>query len=322
MSRYRFRYSPFREHVCKRVVLVSGVLFLFCSCGRPLQRDTFVISGTYVEVVSSSPRAAAIVYREWKRLDSLFNVYDSDSELSHLNRASGEKVAVSEDLAAVLRLSQEVYTRTQGVFDVSQGALYELWKESMRDKRFPTTVQIAEARQKGGMEAIAIDPLRPLVTIKKSGLKIDLGGIAKGYIVDKAIQALKAEGVESALVNGGGDIYCLGKNGFHPWRVGIRDPRRKGAIKTFYFLHNEAIATSGTYEQFFEHQGVRYSHLVDPRTGYPVKGRLLSVSVEAHLCVLADAYATAFFILGREKTDEFLAAQKVPFTVYMVSEDG
>jgi len=198
------------------------------------------------------------------------------------------------------------------------------------------------------MQNIEVDFKNNTVRIKKKGLKIDLSAIAEGYMVDKAVYRLKEAGINSALINTGGDIYCLGKpevskkesinpvrsrlRGTRPkqlasngvnnfWKVGIKDPDELTGIIENQILFDEAIATSGNYEQFFEYQGEKYSHLIDPKTGYPAKNGILSVSVVTKNCTTADSLASTFFVMGMEGIKEFLSGISSTMRVFVVFLD-
>ncbi|MBU2101767.1 MAG: FAD:protein FMN transferase, partial [Candidatus Omnitrophica bacterium] len=237
------------------------IVFLGACSRQPVTR-TFVAAGTYLEVKSPDTRAAGIVYEEFKRLEAIFNFYSPDSELSRLNRTFQEPVKVSSELLEVLLLAQKATRATEGAFDVSYGALFARWKECIKSGtgEFPREEEITALRESGGMQNIEINQSAGTITIKKEGLKIDLGGIAEGYMVDRAARKLRAAGITSALINAGGDIYCMGMNFSKPWVIGIKDSRGLTHIVQAEKLVDAAVTTSGNYEQFFEHRGKKYSH--------------------------------------------------------------
>ncbi|MDD3296188.1 MAG: FAD:protein FMN transferase [Candidatus Omnitrophica bacterium] len=318
-----------------RHVAVALSLIAFVSCAKPLHKNTFVTTGTYLEVLSFDPRAAGIVYNEFRRLDKLFNLYDSSSELSRLNFSGGLMMKVSSDMVEILQKSRLMNERTRGAFDVSYGALYMFWKDWMKEnsylrdvrgiielkKAFPDPELIRSLKNLGGMENIAVDCIHNTVKINKKGLIIDLGGIAKGYMVDKAVECLRAKGIESALINAGGDIYCLGTNGLKTWKVGIRDPEFFDKTAEDLEIADKAVATSGNYEQFFVFKNNIYSHLVDPRTGYPAEKTVGSISVVDKSCLVADCFATAFFIMGSQELNDFLAQETGHMKVVVLPVD-
>lgn len=311
-------------------VLSAVVCLVFsaglCSCFKPsLYKKTYVICGTYLEITSSYKEAPAIVYEEFKRLDKIFNFYNSDSEISRLNSTYDKPLKVSPEMIEILQLSRAVYDITEGGFDISGGALYSFWKDLIKKGKvetLPPKEEIDKLKSMYGMQYIEINPQENTVLIKKEGLKIDLGGIAEGYMVDKAVSKLRQKGVDSAIINAGGDIYCLGTNNGLPWRIGIKDPVELQGIIETQNLSDEAITTSGNYEQFFQIQGKRYTHIIDPLSGYPVDNNILSVSVITQNCTTADSLATGFFVMGLERVQKFLVKQPHTMRVFIVTQEG
>jgi thiamine biosynthesis lipoprotein len=233
------------------------------------------------------------------------------------------------ELIEVLQLSHKFYDLSDGAFDVSCGNLYAFWKELIKKgkiKDFPSKEKIAQLKNTCGMENIEVNVPRGTVLIKKGGLKIDLGAIAIGYMVDRAVAKLKEKGIKNALINAGGDIYCLGNNRDRPWKVGIKDPKNDGSMVASENLIDRAITTSGNYEQFFEfpaagRKNKRYSHLIDPHTGFPVENGILSVSVIADDCLSADSLATSFFVMGIEGIKKFIAKNNLEIKILVVSDN-
>jgi thiamine biosynthesis lipoprotein len=310
--------------------LLSAIcyLFLLSACAKPLYKDKFVITGTYLEVISPDRRAADIVHSEFKRLDKIFNFYDPQSELSKLNNTYNKPFMVSKELIEVLRLARQVNQISQGAFDPSYGALYSFWKNLIKDgqiKELPPAEKIEELKKMGGMQNIEISDKENRVVINKEGLKIDLSAIAEGYMVDKAAMELRLNGIKSAIINAGGDIYCLGTNKTKPWIVGVKDPIEMQGLIDNEALIDEAVATSGNYEQFFElpvgGKSKRYSHLVNPHSGYPVDSDVVSVSVITKNCTTADSLSTAFFVMGLDGIKNFLAKNPSTMRIFVVTWD-
>jgi thiamine biosynthesis lipoprotein len=317
---YRQSRVKYRFFVFCLWSMVYGLVFI--SCAKPLYKDTFIVEGTYLEVTSPYKEASLIAYGEAKRLQEIFNFYDSQSELSRLNNTYHVPFLLSEELLELLKLSKNIIELTNGAFDPSYGRLYSFWKDLIKKghiEEFPSPEEVAKLKEIGGMQYIEIDERKKTILIKKEGLKIDLGGIATGYIIDKIVGKLKEKGIDSALINIGGDIYCLGKNNGKPWKVGVRSPEKGGILET-KTLVDEAITTSGNYEQFFEFSGKRYSHLIDPRSGYPVESGIVSVSVIAKDCTTADSLATGFFVMGLGEIKEFMARNPSKAKVFVVRE--
>ncbi|MBU1122287.1 MAG: FAD:protein FMN transferase [Candidatus Omnitrophica bacterium] len=314
----------FTSFVLRISSFVICCCLFFCSCGGQLHKDKFIVSGTYLEVISPYAAASEIVYDEFRRLDKIFNFYDSESQISWLNHTYNKPVNVSEELIEVLTIAKGINQATEGYFDVTLGALYSFWKNLIREgniEELPSDVLVKNIQQQSGFNNIDIDSNNKRVTLKKEGLKIDLSAIAKGYMVDKAVEKLKNNGIDSAIVNAGGDIYCLGKNRGKAWRVGIKNPYAKGIIEKQVIV-NKAIATSGGYEQYFNIGNRKFSHLVDVKSGFPVENDVLSVSVIADSCVIADGLATAFSVMGKDKVEDFFDEQPYRVRSYIVIKDG
>lgn len=271
---------------------------VLCGCGNPLYHETEIAMGTFVEVVSADPRAAAITFREFRRLDKIFSLYDETSELSRLNK-TGE-LHVSDDLFEVVKKAKEAYVKTDGAFDATVGPLALLWKKAIRDGRLPDDSEVRRALSRVGMDKVALDEVSRTISLA-SGVMLDLGGIAKGYAVDKAVAKLREAGINSALVNAGGNMFCLGKNQGRPWRVGIRDPRIAHYLKGKIALEDRGVSTSGDYEQFFIRDKKRYSHIIDIKTGYPADSGIVSATVTAPDAMTADILSTTLVVTGKER---------------------
>ncbi len=309
--------------MAKKLILFLS-LILLSSCSGPLHKRTFVVSGTYLTVTSPDSRAASIVYSEFKRLNKIFNLYDKDSEVSCLNRTYNQPFNASKEMIELISLSKVLYKLTGGYFDISEGRDYSFWKSIIANKKkvkvkLPSSAKVKDLANEGGMKFVKINKDKGTVTITRKGLTLDFSAIAKGYMVDKAAMRLKEEGVESAVINAGGDIYCLGKDRDKAWKVGIRGPLKKGIIDTIP-LFNEAVATSGDYEQFFDYRGRRYSHIINPKTGYPSNNGIMSVTVVTKNCTTADGLATAFFAMGLDNIKSFLRKNINTMKVFVITK--
>jgi len=238
-------------------------------------------------------------------VDNIANMYEADSEVSRLNRAASEEpVKVSNGLFLLIKDSKAMYKDSAGSFDITVAPLVELWMPYAGRDSIPAKEAVEKTLSLIGSDNIILDEEEQSVFFKKKGMKIDLSAIAKGYAVDKAIEAIKACGFNSALVNAGGDISCLGrKDFFFLWRIGIQDPRNKDRLFKVLRILDKAVATSGGYEQYFAYKNKDYTHLIHPKTGYPVESVFSSTTVIANRCFLADAVATAVSVGGREVSD-------------------
>ena len=253
----------------------------------------------------TAERAAKAAFARVAELDKVMSDYDPASELIRLCKANdaapGKPIAVSTDLFAVLRKAEEVSRKSEGAFDVTVGPLVRLWRLARRTQLLPDAKELADAKAKVGYEKVALDPAGQTVALKLPGMRLDLGGIAKGYAADVALAVLSETcGIKQALVAAAGDIAC----GDPPpdrdgWAVDIA-PISKGQQPRRLTLANRAVSTSGDLEQFVEIGGVRYSHVLDPRTGLGLTGRR-SVTVIARRGVDADSLTKAASVLPAEK---------------------
>jgi len=265
--------------------------------------------GTIVEVciadrIENRKGVADKAFAAFREVEDALSIYREESRISELNRLAGKKaVGVDARTFKVLRKAIEFNRLTGGAFDITVAPVLELWGFGRNKERgVPGESKLKKALMLVGSDKILLDEKAHTVRFGFPGMKIDLGGIAKGYAIDEAVKALKNAGVKAALVNAGGDIYALGKKGKDGWVTGIAHPRRRGRILAKLKLANKAIVTSGDYEKYFILAGQRYSHIINPKTGYPVKQNFpVSVTVLAEDCITADALATAVFVLGPEE---------------------
>ena len=263
--------------------------------------------GTYVTVTLRGPfwldfnSAFEKAFAAIDKVDSIASVYNKDSEVSGLNYAAHrEAVRVSEGLFFLIKESVGLSRNSGGAFDITVAPLVDLWRYYKDRATIPSDSEIKDVLYSVGYGNIILNEFKKTVSFAKEGVSVNLSAIAKGYAVDKAIEGIKSLGFKSAIVNAGGDLYCLGKRDFiNGWRIGIIDPKYKSRVIRIVNIHDKAVATSGGYEQYFTYNGKDYSHIIDPKTGYPVeRSRLFSVTVIAPTCTLADGIATAVSVGG------------------------
>ncbi len=284
------------------VVLSVIVVGLFLQMGRKPEKHLYkeTRSSLYtlvtVTVVADSPekarKATADAYDELDRLGRLLNFYAEDSELSAINRNAGIKpVHVSRDTLEIIKTAVMVGEQTEGGFDVTVGPIVKLW--DFKKKTRPSASAIAEKLPSVGYENIVVDEVAATVFLKNPGIQLDLGGIIKGFAADKAVQSLKANGIK---------LFGRQPDG-RPWNIGIQNPRAEGDKDELFATVNlgtQGISTSGDYQRYFILDGIRYHHLLNPKTGYP-ESLCRSVTVIAPEAALTDAYATGIFIMGPQK---------------------
>ena len=239
------------------------------------------------------------VMREYRRVDDAMSTYKPESEISQVNAHAAEApMAISEELFGLVQRSLELSVASRGAFDItydSVGYLYDF-----RARQRPTAQQIEEHLGAVDYRHVVLDRERRTIFFKAAGVRINLGGIAKGYVVERAAAMLRARGVTHALLNAGGDTRVIGDRRGQPWIVGIRHPRVADQVVTRLPLVDEAISTSGDYERYFEENGRRYHHIINPATGRPTEG-ILTVTVIGPDGTLTDGLDTAIFVLGVEE---------------------
>jgi thiamine biosynthesis lipoprotein len=257
----------------------------------------------YAPDEASAQRGAKAAFARVAELNGIMSDYLETSELMRLCRkAGGEPVTVSEDLFTVLSRAQEVSRRSEGAFDVTIGPVVRMWRRARFRRTLPTEEQRAEALALVGFEKMKLNPEKKTVQLTKEGMKLDLGGIAKGYAADQALLVLKKQGLTRALVAAGGDIAVSDAPPGEPgWKVGIAPLEGPDSEpKRFVILKHGAVSTSGDAEQYVEIGGVRYSHIADPKTGLGLVGRM-SATVVAKDGTTADAMTKVVAILGAKK---------------------
>ncbi len=292
-----------------RALWAALLLFALSACSPPqLHQQQSYVFGTLVEVsVADAPEAQAreatdAVLARFDHLHRTLHAWQP-SDLSRLNAAlaKGEAAQVSPELAVMLRDAQTLSVQSGGLFDPAIGGLIALWgfHADTPQAHVPDAGAIADwVRRQPRMADLRI--VDDTVTSTNPAVQLDLGGYAKGRALDDAVAILKQHGIRNALVNIGGNVIALGRHGDRPWRVGIQHPRKPGTLATLDLRDGEAIGTSGDYQRYFEADGKRYSHLIDPRSGYPARG-MQSVTIlvaGAHAGTRSDALSKPLFIGG------------------------
>ena len=289
-------------------------MFIFCSgCTQPgLVKKAHACLGTIVEITvadKDKPRAAineAIeeAFAEIRRVEDLLSRFKSDSDISRINADAHKRVTkVSLETISLLEKAILFSQLSDGAFDITVYPLMEIWGFTGNGSKYiPQPEQITEVLHSVGYQHIDIIKQEQSVFLGRQGMSLDLGGLAKGYAVDRAIAVLKQKGIKNVLVAAGGDIYALGvRRKSRKWLVAVQHPRKKNAVLTTLELQDEAVATSGDYQKYIEIKGKRYSHIINPEIGFPCDDVPASATVLAKDCLSADALATAIFVLGPEK---------------------
>jgi len=270
------------------------LFFLACQKEGTLDR-TEMIFGSYFRVKVTGNRkilnrAVDEVFLKMRGYNDLFSIFSPNSEVSQLNQSG--RIKGSPDLIAIIKMAERISALTDGAFDITIYPLLELWGFYKREYRLPQEAEINKTKKLVGWQKIIV---RNDSVYLPAGMKIDLGGIAVGYALDHAYEILRRWGIKKGLIDGGGDILVFGEERY---KIGIKNPRGEGIVETLS-LKSQAVSTSGDYENYYETEGRRFPHILDPRTGYPKEG-VWSVTVIGKEAVICDALSTALFVLGEK----------------------
>ena len=282
--------------------------------------------GTTVEIClvgsheEESRRAAIQAFQEIKRIEQLMSPRIASGDVFRINQSAGmEWVDVSPETLRVIQKAKEISILSEGAFDITVAPLTQIWRTA-REKGVPASgEEVNKVLELVNFKEILIEP-EGRIFLKKKGMAVDLGGIAKGYAVDKAFEILRSLGIENIIVNAGGDLRAGGKRSDQPWTIGIQHPRDLDKLMAKGLLSDSAMATSGNYQKFFMHQGRRYGHIFNPKDGFPAED-FQSVSILYRDCMTADALATAVFVLGPFKG--YVLCQELDgVDCFLVDKDG
>jgi len=302
--------------------LVLAVVLATAACSRTpeepttphtLVERTRVSMGTELRLTAwtadneGAVRAFDRVFDEFDRLDRLLSVWHPDSDVSRVNAAAGRgPVEVDPVVIEAIETGRQVGEWTDGKFDITFGALSSLWKfDHDQDNVIPPRDAVRKGLPLVDFRAIAVDPVKHTVFLKRAGMRLHLGGIGKGLAVDRAAAILRAHGLNDFMIQSGGDLYVGGRRGDRPWRGGIKDPRADRLFAALN-LQDETLSTSGDYERFFMRDGRRYHHILDPDSGEPARG-CRSVTIVTSRAAVADALSTGIFVAGPDAGMQRLA---------------
>ena len=302
----------------RRIILLSAILLavvtVLTSCGTPSPAQEHMVErvalamGSELKLTawtSDEPGAIAAfetVFAEFERLDRLMSVWKPESDIVRLNAAAGQHpVAVDPEVMKALQVAHQIGDWTGGKFDVTFGALSDLWKfDHDQDDRIPDLEEVKRRLPLVNYQALVLDDRAGTAFLTRTGMRAHLGGIGKGFAVQRGVALLRQQGLRNFMIQAGGDLYVGGRRGDRPWRLGINDPRGPGGQSFGTIeLSDATFSTSGDYERFFIQDGIRYHHILDPDTGEPAR-LCRSVTIVAADPVLADGLSTGVFVLGPE----------------------
>ncbi|MCF6296017.1 MAG: FAD:protein FMN transferase [Flavobacteriaceae bacterium] len=289
-------------------IFISSLAF-----SQQAYKRTFKLMGSRFDVTvvanneNEGNKYIDLAISEISRIEKLISSWDKNSQTSLINKNSGLKpVKVDKELFQLIERALKVSKLTNGAFDISFASMDKIWKFDGSMSTIPSVDIIKKSVEKVGYQNILLDTENQTVFLKLKGMKIGFGAIGKGYAADKAKALLIEKGVEAGIINASGDLNAWGKqpNG-KDWMVAIVNPLNKEKVFSWFPVHNNAVVTSGNYEKYVKFNGELYSHIIDPRTGYPSKG-ILSVTVFTKTAELADALATSIFVMGTETGLDFI----------------
>lgn len=325
-----FLLAVFNVRVWLTGLLLSAMLTLLgCGSGPNVVTFSGVKFGTTynVIIVADQPvpeNLSTLIDAALDRIDASMSTYIASSEISRFNGlAVGDEVAVSDDFAHVFKISRSIWNKSNGALDPTVGPLVDLWGfgPTKTDDEIPSASQISLAMSLRGFDGVNVrESLQDLLISKSRPTKLDFSAVAKGYAVDVIAELLEMNALPDYLVEIGGETRVSGFNPEgRPWRLGIQVPQLISEVEEVIALDGGAVATSGDYRNYFERDGHRYSHTIDPRTGYPIEHSTASVTVVADTCAEADAWATALLVLGHQ--DGIKLANKYNLPTFMIVRD-
>ncbi|MEW6565522.1 MAG: FAD:protein FMN transferase [Spirochaetota bacterium] len=289
------------------LVIISGALLTLFSCAKPMPAQTEYVLGTLCTInlfEKGKPELYRTLFARLREIEDHMSVNKDGTELDRVNAAAGkEPVAVDADVVEVLSSALLYAELSDGAFDPTVGPLVKLWGIGTDNARIPEAAEIKVVLPLINYKDVVLDSQAKTIYLKRPGMALDLGAIAKGYAADEMARILKAQRIDRAIIDLGGNVLAYGeKQGGKPWRIGVQDPTGdRGAYIGILEIKNKTMVTSGVYERFLIQDGIRYHHILSTANGYPVQNGLLSVTIIADRSIDADGLSTTVFALGYEK---------------------
>ncbi|MDO4313424.1 MAG: FAD:protein FMN transferase [Eubacteriales bacterium] len=316
----------------KIIITVIAVCMMIVGCGdnsekkepdnASAEKELFAMD-TYMTVTAYGENAQEAVDRaadEIERLDTLLSTGNDESETAQLNQNGGGEL--SEEAGYLVERSMELYQKTDGIFDIAIYPIMEAWGFTTQNYRVPSEEELAELLRLTDASKVTYNTDSREITFDLDGMKIDFGGIAKGYTSSRIMDIYRDCGIESGIVNLGGNVQVLGtKTDGSDWRVAIQSPDDAEDYLGVLEIQDKAVITSGGYERYFEQDGNTYHHIIDPATGYPAESGLISVTVVSEDGTLADGLSTSLFIMGKDEAVSFWREHSDEFDVILETED-
>ena len=304
-------------------LIIGTVIIVRQQRSTPYQKDTGFIFGTVYNITYQYDKSLkADIEAELKKVDGSLSPFNKHSIITKINR--NEDVTVDKMFADVFNLARQISTETDGAFDITVAPLVNAWGFGFKNDTQPTRHAIDSLKQFTGYMKVSLDGMK--VSKKDPRMMLDCSAIAKGYACDVVAEYLRRRGIENFMVEIGGEIVTLGINEKRlPWKIGVTKPvddslNTNQELQTVLNVTNKAMATSGNYRNFYYKNGKKYAHTIDPVTGYPVQHNILSATVIADNCATADAYATAFMVMGLDKAKAVLGRHPELMAYFIYSD--
>ena len=306
------------------LLIVGTILIIRQQHSTPYQKNAGLVFGTtYSATYQCDEDLQEEIEAELKKVDEEFSMFNSQSVVARLN--NGESPELSNDFIDVFKLARQISEDTNGAFDITVAPLVNAWGFGFKHEQMPTKEQVDSLRQLIGYQHVNLQGNK--ITMQKPGMMLDFSAIAKGYGVDVVARLLERYDIKNFMVEIGGEITTRGINPERvPWKIGVNKPNEDALsesheLQTILNVTDKAMATSGNYRNFYVKEGKKYAHTIDPKTGYPVQHTLLSATVLADRCAIADAYATSFMVLGMDGAKEILQRHK-ELMAYLIFTDA
>ena len=304
-------------------LIIGTVIIVRQQRSTPYQKDTGFIFGTVYNITYQYDKSLkADIEAELKKVDGSLSPFNKHSIITKINR--NEDVTVDKMFADVFNLARQISTETDGAFDITVAPLVNAWGFGFKNDTQPTRHAIDSLKQLTGYMKVSLDGMK--VSKKDPRMMLDCSAIAKGYACDVVAEYLRRRGIENFMVEIGGEIVTQGINEKRlPWKIGVTKPvddslNTNQELQTVLYVTNKAMATSGNYRNFYYKNGKKYAHTIDPVTGYPVQHNILSATVIADNCATADAYATAFMVMGLDKAKAVLGRHPELMAYFIYSD--
>ena len=306
--------------------LLIAIFLLLAGCGTPSAQEQFFTMDTVMSITANGKGAAeaASARQEVEGLNALLSRTDGDSLISRLNAHAGDGTAVEvdSDILELLSFAKSISQLLPGCFDITIAPVMDAWGFTGEERHVPDAADLARAMALVDSGKLLLDEEAGTARLAEAGMSVDLGSVAKGYAAARAEEVLREAGVTSALLDLGRNITAVGpKADGSPWRVGVADPADSSRYLCILSLEDATASTSGGYERWFEENGVRYHHIIDPKTGYPATSGLQSVTVVSQNHLLADALSTALFVAGEEEALDFWRG-RTDVELVLCTQDG